>query len=65
MASALHALRGKAFKKDHKERFVARVMRHAGTYRMKYYWQRWKNFNDLTAIAHKVNTEGDIVQRRN
>lgn len=40
-------------------------MRHAGTYRMKYYFQRWKNFNDLTALAHKVNTEGDIVQRRN
>ena len=64
-ALALHQLKLRAFKKDFKYHFALRVFKHASSYRLRHYFQKWRQFNALEGIAETVNTEGDVVLARN
>lgn len=36
-------------------RFAQRMLQHCATYRMRYYWDRWKHTDKLERIADTVN----------
>lgn len=38
---------------------------HQSTYRLRYYYQRWAHKTKCYALADLVNTEGEVVMRRN
>jgi len=64
-ALALHQLKLRAFKKDYKHKFLARVFKHASSYRLRHYFMKWEQFTKCEGIAETVNTEGDVVLLRN
>ena len=65
MALALHQLKIRAFKKDYKYDFLKRVTRHCADYRIRHFFNKWRQYARLEDIAETVNTEGNVVLERN
>ena len=38
---------------------------HVGENRKRYFWDRWKNCTNCMKISEEVNTEGEVVMKRN
>lgn len=41
------------------------MLMHVGEYRLRFFFERWRNTNACIKISMEVNTEGDVVMRRN
>ena len=65
LASALHDMRMRTERRDFKEKFLRRMLMHAGEYRKRYFFDRWKNCMKCEQISEEVNTEGEVVMKRN
>ena len=65
LALALHDIKRRTQKKDFKNRFLRRMFMHTAERKLRDFFERWKNFANCENIAHTVNTEGDVVMRRN
>jgi len=52
-------------KRDYKEKFLRRMLMHVGEYRKRYFFDKWKNCVSCEQISEAVNTEGDVVMKRN
>lgn len=65
LASAMHDLRMRTEKRDYKDKFLRRLLMHVGEYRKRYFWDRWKNCVRCEQISEDVNTEGEVVMKRN
>ena len=51
----LHALRLRTTKRDYKNRFLKRMLLHASTYRIRFYFQKWAQKAKCEALADLVN----------
>ena len=38
---------------------------HVGEYRKRHFWDKWKNCVNCIKISEDVNTEGEVVMKRN
>ena len=65
LASALHDMRMRTEKRDYKEKFLRRMLMHVGEYRKRFFFDKWKNCVSCQQISEAVNTEGDVVMKRN
>lgn len=65
LASALQNLRMRTEKRDFKRKFLKRMFMHSAANRQRYFFDRWKNLVMCEQIAEDVNTEGDVVMKRN
>jgi len=65
LAQAMHQMRLRTEKKDFKEKFLKRMLTHVADYRRRHYFEKWRQFVKCSEIAETVNTEGDVVMRRN
>ena len=52
-------------RRDYKEKFLRRMLMHVGEYRKRYFFDRWKNCMKCEQISEEVNTEGEVVMKRN
>lgn len=41
------------------------MLMHVGEYRKRYFFDRWKNTMRCEQISEEVNTEGEVVMKRN
>lgn len=65
LASALNDMRLRTEKRDFKDKFLRRLLMHVGENRKRYFWDRWKNCVNCIKISEEVNTEGEVVMKRN
>jgi len=65
LASALQSLRLRTERRDFKRKFLKRMFMHSAANRKRYFWDRWKNLVRCEEIAADVNTEGEVVMKRN
>ena len=65
LASALHDMRMRTERRDYKEKFLRRMLMHVGEYRKRFFFDKWKNCMRCEQISEEVNTEGEVVMKRN
>jgi len=65
LASALQDMRLRTERKDFKNKFLRRMLMHAGSNRLRYFWERWNDLVKCEKISEDVNTEGEVVMKRN
>ena len=61
----MHQLKIRTERRDFKQKFLTRMLRHVADYRKRHYFYKWKHCSKCESIAEKVNKEGDVVMRRN
>ena len=61
----MHQLKIRTERRDFKQKFLTRMLRHVSDYRKRHYFYKWKHCSKCESIAEKVNKEGDVVMRRN
>lgn len=65
LASALQNMRLRTERRDFKRKFLRRMLMHAGSNRLRYFWERWNDVVKCETISEDVNTEGEVVMKRN
>ena len=55
MAQYLHQLKIRTAKRDFKEKYLQRMLRHVSQYRYRHYFDKWKHCKNLMEIADTVN----------
>ena len=55
MMDALLTLKLRTFKKDFKEKYLCRMVKHVYLYRMKHFFYRWRHNSDRIALAETIN----------
>ena len=65
LASAMQDMRLRMERRDFKRKFLRRMLMHAGSNRLRYFWDRWNNVVKCEMISEDVNTEGEVVMKRN
>jgi len=55
IADAFLSLKTRAYKKDFKENYFARMVKHVYLYRMKHFFGKWRHNSDRIKLAENVN----------
>ncbi|CDW85127.1 UNKNOWN [Stylonychia lemnae] len=62
---AFLTLKIRGYKKQYKEQFLTRMLKHVLSYRIRHFFGKWKHNSDRLRLAETINTEGDVVLERN
>ena len=55
MADAFLTLKTRIYKKNFKERYVMRMVKHVYLYRMKHFFYKWRHNADRVKLAETIN----------